>query len=206
MSFAEHFANGPSLFSMKSCKFGNRVLLQFKRKTMLLSWRLGKSAKAPHICARDFDQVWLNVTLKWTWGCDPHWSSCWLNPNWGEESSQLALFGGSPLWSFVLIFYGSHVFCFPVEVGWQEMQFWKLDLEKGECLTCVCSRHLEWPLHMGSLQCWCHACHTVSHGLVGTSWLLPGLKREELCPFQTQSKPGIWARRCPKLAPFSWGP
>lgn len=33
--------------------------------------------------------------------------------------------------------YGSHVFCLPVEVGWQEMQFWKLDLEKGGCLTCV---------------------------------------------------------------------
>ena len=110
-------------------------------------------------------------------------------PFWGQSFVAICF---DFLWFYAS--YGSHVFCLPVEVGWQEMQFWKLDLEKGGCLTCVCSRHLEWPLHMGPLQCWYHACHPVSHGLVGTSCLLPGLKREELLSVSNPIKaPSHWA-------------
>ncbi len=166
--------------SAKSCNFGNRVFLQFMMFTMLLSWRLGKSAKAPHISARDFDQVWLNVTLKWTWGCGPHWSSCFWKSNLGEEASQLALFGGSPLWSSVLdskIPMAVMCLAFLWKLDGRKYNFWKLELEKGGCVTCVCSRHFSC-----GLCTWvhCSAGHTVSHGLMGTSCFLPGLKREEL--------------------------
>lgn len=119
MSFAEHFANGPSLLSIT----GNLANLEtecFCNSKEKLCCYPGDSGSQQRLLIFVLEILtrcdWI-LTLKWTWGCDPHWSSCWLNPNWGEESSQLALFGGSNLWSFVLIFYGSHVFCFPVEVA-----------------------------------------------------------------------------------------